>query len=59
MHWSELVLLLWMLPYAFQRRHCLAPAGADRGIAGSKPAIQALYQALTPEQRAICDPFRR
>jgi hypothetical protein len=28
-------------------------------LQAAKPAIQALYQALTPEQRAICDPFRR
>ena len=30
------------------------------GLQAAKPAIQALYQALTPEQRAIIDhPFRR
>jgi hypothetical protein len=28
-------------------------------LQAAKPAIQALYQALTPEQRAIFDPFRR
>jgi uncharacterized protein with beta-barrel porin domain len=29
-------------------------------LQSSKPAVQALYQALTPEQRAILDhPFRR
>jgi hypothetical protein len=30
------------------------------GLQSAKPAVQALYQALTPEQRAIIDhPFRR
>ena len=30
------------------------------GLQAAKPAVQALYQALTPEQRAIFDhPFRR
>jgi LTXXQ motif family protein len=30
------------------------------GLQSAKPAVQALYQALTPEQRAILDhPFRR
>lgn len=28
-------------------------------LQAAKPAIQALYQALTPEQRAIFDTFRR
>jgi hypothetical protein len=29
-------------------------------VQSAKPAVQALYQALTPEQRAILDhPFRR
>ena len=30
------------------------------GLQAAKPSVQALYQALTPEQRAILDhPFRR
>jgi hypothetical protein len=46
-----------MLPSnGFQRRHCLVPVDADRGIVrAAKPA----NQALTPEQRAIFDPFGR
>ena len=35
-------------------------SGRLEALQAAKPAVQALYQALTPEQRAIFDhPFRR